>query len=283
MKGKKITQEGIVRMFRRWTLMMFSLTIALLLSGQAAIAQNEHANDQTATKKAKKLEDYFTGKENLNDYFGGKYKFHPTGYVRSSIRPTPHGPKGDLDLTGVEIEFKNVSPLPGELGRARAIARAFMEEEAVILGITDMEELREYEIKKFDGFVKGITHIYYRRYIGDLELEGAYIDFTIWPDGTITRMYAYLVPVSPEVYDAVRKERITKDKALKIIEHDLKSAGSDPKRIKIENIQEKAVPDSPYVIWEALVQLTKGRGRWLYRIDAFTGEILKKLDMVIID
>jgi len=216
--------------------------------------------------------------KNLNEYFRGKYKFERSGSVQSSIRQTEFGPRGNLHLFDVEIGFDNITDLPGEDGHARALAKAFMEEEADVLGITDMNEIRESRFSKNDGFVKDIVVINYARYIGELELEGSYFEVRLWQN-KIRSLSTALVPVSPELYAAAREKRMSKDKAVKIVERDIKAAGHDPKGMKLWSIKEIAIPDAPYVIWHVNCGVERG-GRWLYRINAFTGEIIKKSNLV---
>jgi hypothetical protein len=59
---------------------------------------------------------------------------------------------------------KNVASLGGDReNRSRAIAKAFLEEEAELLGITSMDEIKEYGIETSKGNDGDFTNIYYRR------------------------------------------------------------------------------------------------------------------------
>ena len=139
-----------------------------------------------------------------------------------------------------------------------------------------MDEIREVKIMTNKGRNGEYTMVRYRRYINNLELKDMYIWIDIGPNGNIDWVSAELVPVSPELYEAVAKKTLAKDRILKIVEQNLKSAGIDPKAVRLLDIEKVAISSSPYVIWKVDVNLTKGVGRWKYKINAFTGEILEK-------
>jgi uncharacterized membrane protein YkoI len=232
----------------------------MLIICRVAAAQNEAGQtDENAQAQPK----------NLNDYFRGKYKFHPVGDVRSTVRPTPHGPKGELSLMGVEIKFENVQTAPGEHGRARAIARAFLEEETAVLGITDMNEIRELKLntKEYNS-----THIMYGRFINDLEIKGLRINIEVKSNETIGWVNAKLMQLSPEAYEATTKKTLPESRIREIALRDLNSSGGD--EWKISEIKKYVIDVPPYVIW-------KVKSSWNYRIDAFTGEILRKTTTLI--
>ncbi len=157
-------------------------------------------------------------------------------------------------------------------GQSRAIAKAFLEEEATIIGITNFNEIGE--IKLYTNEEK-ITFLLYGRFINGIELDGMHILIAIGADQTIRSVNATLVPVGPEVYEATAKETLSKEQARRIAGQDIKSfprKGSKPDLSKIE-FKKYAIADAPYVIWDA-----RAAGRH-YRIDAFSGEILRKTEM----
>jgi hypothetical protein len=170
-------------------------------------------------------------------------------------------------------------------GRARAIAKAFLEEEAIMLGISNIGEIKEMSIDVFTSPYTNLTttNVNYRYYIENLELENAYIQITIGHDENIRSVSAELVPTPPELYEAVKKKTLTEGEILKIVKQDLESAGIDSKEMRVLSIKTVAIPSPPYVIWKADVNLKKGGGRWKYRIDALTGELLEKRDALIIN
>jgi hypothetical protein len=213
--------------------------------------------------------------KNLNEYFRGKYIFrNSTDFVTSSIRPTLYGPKGRLGISA-EIRMGNVPSLPSEHGQARAIAKAFLEEEGAVLGITDMNEIHETKVYRNE---ENTTFVLYTRIINGLELDGMYVHIAIRKDGIIRSVDATLVPVSPEVYEATTKKTLSKEQIRRIVDQDLRSfprKGSKPDLSRAE-FNKYAVPDVPYVVWD----VKAGRH---YRIDAFTGEILRKTEMRTVD
>lgn len=223
-------------------------------------AANTHANAPVQHDK------------NLNDYFRGKYKFHRLGSVRSSIRTTQHGPKGSLAIDGCEIKFENAWVYAGEQGQARAIAMAFLKEEAEVLGIVDQKEIEGYVHKDEDT---GHVQVYFIRKINGLELWGSNIQIGLDPIGQIIYVSAEVIPLSFEAYEATIKKPLPQSKIRHIVEQDLKSFppkfkpfGWKPGQTEMD-IRKYAVPDPPYVIYRV-------KSIMQYDIDAFTGEILEK-------
>jgi hypothetical protein len=249
-EAAKKTMQKTGKGFFFVVLVMMSM---LFIVCQVAIAQNEAGQTDENVQAQPK---------NLNDYFRGKYKFRGTDIVMSTVRRTPYGPKGHLGLSG-HIKMSNVQAAPGEHGLERAIARAFLEEEAVLLGITDMNEFREDKVYKSD---LNITYVLYRRYINNLKLEEVYIDIAIGTDETIRSVDATLVPVSPEAYEASTKKTLPESRVREIVLRDLRSSGDDQ---HLGKVQKYVIDEPPYVIWDIM-------SRWHYRVDAFTGEILRK-------
>lgn len=251
------------------TLSMF----LLLVLAQAVSADNDL---KTREKDAEKphLKKYLTDKyTNIRD-------------VSSTLVQMPHGPKGKLHISGKIIPKvvaeKKLQVEAGEHGRAKAIARAFLEEEASLLGITDLNEITEHRVNSTFGKDGVYTDIYYHRYVGKLQIEHAYIDVTIGPDETIYWVSAELVPSPPELYAAVSKPIfLTQEKIFEIIKWDLKSSGKDQYGVTVMEVKKVAIPTRPYVVWVVDVGLTRGLGRWEYRLDAFTGEIIEKRSTLV--
>lgn len=229
------------------------------------------------------------GKE-VKDYLMEKYKLHK-GDVRSEIQQTPNGPSGKFhfmrDLGG-GIALKNIATInnvQGRENRARAIAQAFLREEATLLGISNIDEIREMKTDTFTSPYTNLTttNIHYRRYIDGLELKDTYIGITIGHYETIRSVNAELVPTPPDLYEAVKKSTLTEDEAHKIMEEDLLSATnkSDSKEIDISEIKKMAISTNPYVIWTANAGVRGDHGMWKYKLNAFTGEIIKRKYIVI--
>ncbi len=160
---------------------------------------------------------------------------------------------------------------------------AFLKEEAELLGLPDLNELRERKIRADMGHDGEYTDIYYDRYIGDIPFESGDIHITIAPDESIFSVIASLLPVPPETYQAVTKKTITEDDVLKIVARDLKAHGSDPNTMKVLSIKKFASSNAPYVIWGLDVNAERKLARLEYIIDAFTGDIYRKTNKLKID
>lgn len=128
--------------------------------------------------------------------------------VTSDLQETPQGPRGSLIITG-HIKPKNVESLSKDkTGRARAIAHAFLKDEAELLGLSDLSEMREYKILSDKVYAGEYIHIYYVRYINGLQFENTSLHIKIGPepDESITYVDASLVPAPSELYHAVEKK-----------------------------------------------------------------------------
>ncbi len=152
-----------------------------------------------------------------------------------------------------------------------------------MLGLPDLNELRERKIEVDMGHDGEYTDIYYERYIGDVPFESGDIHITIGPDESIRGVTASLLTVPSETYQAVMKKTITEDDVLKIVKRDLKAHGSDPDSMKVLFIRKIASIDSPLVFWKLDVTAKHKTARWVYIIDAFTGDIYRKTNALKID
>lgn len=122
---------------------------------------------------------------------------HNVENVTASLQQTSHGPNGSVYFRGNivpktadGVPVKSVITETGRKERARAIARAIIAEEVSLLGITDMEELKEVNsLDKPEG-----VSIYFNRYIGDLPFEYGDIAVHFKADGeTIMSLQANVV------------------------------------------------------------------------------------------
>ena len=125
------------------------------------------------------------------------------------------------------------------------------------------------------------TNVYYRRYINDLPLENAYIQITIGHEENIRSVSAELVTSPSELYEAVKKKTLSESEIRKIIEQNLGSFQKDLMGMKISEIRKIAISSPPYVVWTANAGVKSDHGMWGYKVDAFTGEILKRGYVVI--
>lgn len=258
---------------RRWA----ALGLALLLLAPGAWAQE----GEPFTINGQRVEAYLAEKYDTN--------LRRTHNVRSTLQQTPHGPSGYVYLNSLTkpITPKGVVITEDSIhGRARAVAEAFLQEEAELLGITHMEEIREVKIRTGTGRRGDYTIVYYGRYINDLELEHMSIQMTVGQDEKITSVSADLVPAPPELYAAVTRPTLTESDIRKIVLADLAADAASPEtdpiaraRIRRDSphypdpeqmeLRKHLIGSSPYVVWHV-------KAVWAYTVDAFTGKILTK-------
>lgn len=215
---------------------------------------------------------------NIMEYLKGKYNKVDEDGVNARLQQTPNGPLGSIGIAGEDITPKAGRNIPqlaamSKEDRSRAIAKAFIAEEVALLGITNIDEIREIE---FEIGPTGYTHIDYRRYIGDLLLDGVEIKVHIGPNGNIRSVSADAIPISPAVYEAVAKETLKDSDIRRIIERDLAPPGKKS-AVRISKIDKVAISLPPYVIYKVEAG-AYAEYSWNYRVDAFTGEILEKQD-----
>jgi hypothetical protein len=252
------------------------LLLWLFAFWQAALAQAKpNAAGPPFKVNGKEVKEYLTGK------YGPKLRKDD---LVSTLKQTPHGPEGTLYFRG-DIVPKNAARARGiknREDRARAVTMAFLEEEGGLFGIDNIAEMREIRIFTSEGYDGEYVTILYLRYIDGLELDRSYVRITTRPEiDKITSVAAELIPAPPELYAAVRSETLGRNEILDIVRQDLTSAGINAADMRLLSIKKVAVPSSPYVIWNVDINLRMQLGRWKYRIDAFTGEILEKRDALI--
>jgi hypothetical protein len=216
----------------------------------------------------------------IKQYLIAKYNLREEDVV-SKVLQTPAGFRGYLNIKG-RIVPNSVPDSKNDQERVRAVARAFLEEESALLGITNMGEIREMVVYPGED---GNFNIRYLRYINTWELQGAYVHLKIATDGSITSAQIYLMPTPPELYEAVAEKTLTDAEIRKIVEDDMKRDAESPEtsaemKEQISNFDTKrmrprpfAIPDPPYVIWGV-------QTAWAYTIDASTGRILKKSPII---
>lgn len=208
--------------------------------------------------------------EELKRYLRKKHKkIDDATYDYRNIR---NDPSLSVHISG-DIRLEKIPDIEDRNERVRAVARAFMEEEAELLGITDISEFREYHFEHEIGAIGGTTDIRFQRYIHDVEVEHAQIRMSLKDDGTIWSISAYAKPAPPEMYAAAVKETISVEQAKHIIEEDYKAARirDIDKMLALVKPKKVLIPVPPYVVWKA-------SGIWAYTINAFTGEIIERRD-----
>lgn len=270
MKNIVFILKTSLKILKAGILPVLLVMVLMLTFGQIATAQNEPFR--------------IKGKE-AKEYLIDKYKLKKS-QVRSEIQQTTNGPKGKLYFVrdmgrGSTLKVPMTSDIKDRENRAREIAKSFLKEEADLFGITDINEMREMRISTSKGHDGDYTMVRYHRFINDLQFDNAYIWVNIGSDESITVVQAELVPASPELYEAVKKKTLSEAEIQKIVEKDVESIGRDSKDMRILHVLKFAIASHPYVIWSVNVNFKKGLGRLGYTIDAFTGEILTKKDILI--
>ncbi len=261
------------------SIVFFLLSVLFVFTQTASAQGGTEVSLKPLKVNGKEVREYLTEKYQLQ-------KIHMDD-LTSTLEETLNGPKGKLHFMRIKdggITPKRVTAsknIQNHEDRARAIAKAFIKEETSLFGIINMEEIREIRIKTEKGHDDEYTMIRYRRYINNLELDGMYIWIDVELDGRISWISADLVPVPPELYEAVKKKTLIEAEIRTIIEQNLGSFQKDLTGMKISEIRKIAISSPPYVVWVANAGVKSDHGMWGYTVDAFTGEILKRGYVII--
>jgi hypothetical protein len=159
---------------------------------------------------------------------------------------------------------------------ARHIAQAFFSEEATLLGLTPISEMRE-KIRPGDPTdERGNTHLRYHHYLGGVRLEGTETLIHIRANGAISSITAGIAPISPELLTALTQPTLPEPEIRLVIKRDLQASGLDPRRVTHLELEKVAIGASPYVLWKARV----GDFACEYTMNAFSGQILEKMSTI---
>ena len=201
--------------------------------------------------------------------------------LTSTLEETPHGPCGRLTIEG---SLRPKDPPEGSTpeNRARGIARAFLQQEAALLGIADLAAIKEREVRILP---KEQVNVGYFLEVGGLEIWGTYFAFRIdlASGGAIARFETDLFPVSPDLESKLKSPTISADAAREIVVRDLEAdppASAIPSDPVVTVSRRFAIAREPWVVWGA----TAARGglpAWSYTVDAFSGKVLSKHCTVI--
>jgi hypothetical protein len=241
---------------RTATLVPLSMFLAMLLLGTGGMAQAA-----PGSLRPYKLP------PSLLEYFKTRYGQVDNPLV-ATLQETPDGPLGNLHLSG------RMRPAVSEGGdtpkdRARSIARAFLDQEALLFDITDPAEIGKPAIEMKDD---GTAIVDFSRTIGGLPLMDWSIRIQVAADETIARVTANLTPASTALYDAVKRRTISNDEVRRIVARDLGRPGRGAPKIYQPGLLATWRP--PYLVWSAGGSV--GAAPWAYSIDAFTGKILTR-------
>jgi len=230
------------------------LIALFLLSGLAIAGQND--TSFVKDNKPYKLP------PNLKKYLIDKYT--NISELSSTLQETPLGPRGYIFIAGnirPKIQSSNISEEPDTETRARAIAKAFLEEEATLLGITDLGEIRERYIKTETVHDGEQTLIKYSRIINGLPYDNAYVDITVGHDNNILHVSAELVPAPQQLYKAVSNQTLTEEQIKTIIKQDVVTSGKKTNEMTIKHLSKWLGSTAPYVTYTATVDLGTGKGK----------------------
>lgn len=156
--------------------------------------ENEEPTYRPPTDIEQRLESLKLPKD-VSKHLKDKYRMKGNVLDQNTIKQTLYGPSGKISIDGWDKNLKPQTEIVGESKeeRARAIAKAFMAEEAELLGIVDITEIKENKIVIGQGERGDYINIHYGRVINGVELKGSYIHITIGPEETITRVNADVI------------------------------------------------------------------------------------------
>lgn len=168
----------------------------------------------------------------------------------------------------------------GEPVDPREVARFFLDREAALFALeAGHGDLR---LSRIFSDENGAAHLVYRRWLGELPLDGMEIRLHVDASGQLYAVDGYSVPLTfaerEAIASSLAESRLDKEDVTALVMQDLGAQGIPQEILKLREVERVAIPDSPYVIWKADVIAATGNGRWLYRIDASTGEILEAVD-----
>ncbi len=216
---------------------------------------------------------------NLLAYFKSRYEM-PEDMIVSTLKETPDGPQGSINVLG----RLNAAPPAGATReeRVRSATRAFLEREAAVLDIADLSEIRELSLKFEDDvpqeWLRGSSIIHYQRYIGGILLSQNIYRFNLDPAGIIKNFQATLVPVSADLYAAVKREKITEQEARAIVDRDLAELAIQKAGLVIDESTLAANWKAPHVLWDVrgTYEAEHDKVTWYYGIDALSGKIVRR-------
>lgn len=172
------------------------------------------------------------------------------------------------DLGNVAIPKKRTA-----LESSASGAAAFLKSES---GFLQLQEPHD-QLRTRDSITgkDGKTHVRFSRYIAGIRVDRADFRVHINPSGSVFAFNGYAVPISQEVREriagaatAVHVSQAAINRALIL---DLGERTGFQARL-----EKLAIVVEPWVVWDADVSLETAPGRWVYRFDARTGEILSK-------
>ena len=218
----------------------------------------------------------------LKEYFQNKYRGQISEVRVSNYDGVTYPVATRVNITGL-LTPPGVAGLgTDKLKNAWAIADAFVTEEGALLGRTALSELRiapPHPLYSDRVDERGYFGFTYHHYLNGIKLDPVEIGTGISPDGQITGIGFYIVPISPELLAAVQMPHLSEKAIRRLIKKDLIAYGENWKQVTGLRRKEKlAIPIPPYLIWKVEV-IGEKTTPWEYTINAFTGAIMEKRDM----
>jgi hypothetical protein len=160
-----------------------------------------------------------------------------------------------------------------EIPTAESVAAAFLNENAALFGIVDVDDLI---LVSAEIVARGASFVSYHRQVGGVRLSNFSIKFHIDPEGRIERIWGR-IPAAPEdLYESVQRPILTEEEAREVATTELLSTGRHIwLTTRLTLILESA---PPYLIWEASND-SPGNGGFInsrVKINAATGEVLDR-------
>lgn len=188
----------------------------------------------------------------------------------------------DLWISGDLTPAVTVVTPPGTDGKVRALADAFLHDEADALFGIALVDIRIAGVHKED-IADSLTRttVGYGVYVDSLPLQDAGISIGFDKHDRITWVNARLVPIPDALRQAVRRPTLGEQDVRRLVQVDIEDDAKSPdaaypvKRYPADpykrptTVEKLAIAAPPYVIWRV-------RSIWEYDIDAFTGTVLSK-------
>lgn len=162
----------------------------------------------------------------------------------------------------------------------REVAHSFFDQEADLFALNpDQDDLR---LSRIFSDKNEAIHLVYHRWLGELPLDGMEIRVHVDAAGKIYSVDGNSVPLTFAEQEAIAsrlaESHLDKEDVATLLLQDLQAQGIPKEILTFKMVERLALPTFPYVIWRADVVAAPGNGRWFYRIDALTGEILERVN-----
>src|SRR6266550_5927525 len=155
--------------------------------------------------------------------------------------------------------------------RPEEIANAFVEAIAPKLRV-DSSSLQFDKVKQS---ILG-SHVLYQQYQGGTPISGAWLRIDISPDGRVFNVLNDLIPESV----ASKATHVKKIGARMADARARYAVKGRTRRVMLHELVQRAVKGKPRLSWKIIVRTTGPVGSWKLYIDARTGRVLERIDLV---